>query len=136
RSYTIPDNLITGWTEDKTNPRGAMTMARVPQPAGTIMMFEKNEGAEVNGWPYPKTRSPKDSWYYATLFENYQQCAWERHGDRINALFADGHVKALHGRRQGAFRYPPQPDDKSFFWPHLDGYVNRPADGAYVRRRA
>lgn len=136
RSYTCPRNLI--WNPGGF-PRGElypMSEATVRQPANTIMMFEKNQGAEVNGWPYPQTERPSGSWLYAAAFENYQQCAWERHGDRINALFADGHIKLLHGRRQGAFRYPPQPGDKSFFWPKLEGYVFRPGAGAYFDRNS
>lgn len=132
RSYTVPRNVM--WNPDRANPRGGlypMKLATVSQPAGTLLMFEKNQGAEVNGWPYPKTRQPRTSWPWAAAFENYQQTAWERHGDRINALFVDGHVKLLNGRRQGSFRYPPQPEDKSFHWPHLPGYVHRPGAGPY-----
>jgi prepilin-type N-terminal cleavage/methylation domain-containing protein/prepilin-type processing-associated H-X9-DG protein len=132
RSYTAPRNIL--WNPDNGNPRGGlypMKLATVQQPAGTLLMFEKNQGAEVNGWPYPKTNRPTSSWTNADAFENYQQTAWERHGERINALFVDGHVKTMHGKRQGSFRYPPQTDDKSFFWPHLEGYVYRPGAGAY-----
>jgi prepilin-type N-terminal cleavage/methylation domain-containing protein/prepilin-type processing-associated H-X9-DG protein len=137
RSYTSPRNLL--WNPEKANPRGGlypMKLATVSEPAGTLMMFEKNQGAEVNGWPYPKTRTPKASWAYADAFENFQQTAWERHGERINALFVDGHVKTIHGKRQGSFRYPPDTSDKSFYWPHLEGYVHREGAGAYFDRKS
>jgi prepilin-type N-terminal cleavage/methylation domain-containing protein/prepilin-type processing-associated H-X9-DG protein len=132
RSYTTARNIM--WNPEKANPRGGMypmRLASVPQPAGTILMFEKNQGAEVNGWPYPKTPRPSGSWQYADAFENYQQCAWERHGGRINALFADGHVKLVHGKRWGKFAYPPDPADKEYHWPHIEGYVFRPGAGEY-----
>src|SRR5207248_9718329 len=110
------------------------TEASVPQPADTLLMFEKNQGAGVNGWPYPKTRKPAGSWDVGAAFENYQQIAWERHGDRLNALFADGHVKPLKGRRQGKWRFPPDTTDASFFWPSLPGYVSRPGAGDVAAR--
>src|SRR6476661_4723473 len=52
RSYTAPRNIL--WNPDKSNPRGGlypMKLATMAQPAGTLLMFEKNQGAEVNGWP-------------------------------------------------------------------------------------
>jgi len=137
RSYTAPRNIL--WNPEKANIRGSlypMKLAFATQPADTLLMFEKNQGAEVNGWPYPGNRHPTSSWTNADAFENYQQCAWERHGDRINALFVDGHVKAMHGRRQGKFRYPPQPDDLTFQWPHLPGYVYRDGAADYFNVKA
>ena len=44
------------------------------------------------------------------------------------ALFADGHVKTLHGRRQGKWRFPPDNGDTTYNWPNLPGYVYK--DGA------
>jgi prepilin-type N-terminal cleavage/methylation domain-containing protein/prepilin-type processing-associated H-X9-DG protein len=130
RSYTTPRNIM--WNPDKSNPRGGlypMKLAFATEPAGTLLMFEKNQGAEVNGWPYPKTRRPSGSWPYADAFENYQQTAWERHGDRLTALFLDGHVKTLHGKRQGKYEWGGNPADTTYHWPHLDGYVFRPDAG-------
>jgi prepilin-type N-terminal cleavage/methylation domain-containing protein/prepilin-type processing-associated H-X9-DG protein len=124
RSYGVPRNMI--WNPGKGLPF-PRTEANVPQPADTLLMFEKNQGAGVNGWPYPKTRQPKSSWDVGAAGENWQHMAWERHGDRMIALFADGHVKTLKGRRQGKYRFPPT-DDPTFYWPRLEGYVWR--DGA------
>jgi prepilin-type N-terminal cleavage/methylation domain-containing protein/prepilin-type processing-associated H-X9-DG protein len=124
RSYGVPRNMI--WNPGKGLPF-PRTEANVPQPADTLLMFEKNQGAGVNGWPYPKTRTPKSSWDVGAAGENWQHMAWERHGDRMVALFADGHVKTLKGRRQGKYRFPPS-DDTTFYWPRLEGYVWR--DGA------
>ena len=134
RSYTCPRNMI--WNpEDATGGRiYPMSEGSVPRPAETLLMFEKNQGAEVNGWPYPQTDTP-GCYQCAAAFENFQQTAWERHGNRINALFADGHVKLIHGRRQGAFRYPPD-GDKSFAWPEMPGYVFRKGAGAYFDRNS
>jgi prepilin-type processing-associated H-X9-DG protein len=132
RSYAAPRNLM--WPRDRNNPRDPlypMKLARVTQPAGTVMLIEKSQGAEVNGWPYPGTRRPR-CWPCGSAFENYQQCAWERHGERVNALFVDGRVKTLHGQRQGSFRHPADLADKSFRWPHLDGYVFRPGVGTLL----
>ena len=85
------------------------TNASVPQPADTLLMFEKNQGAGVTGWPYPKTRKPGSNWDNGGAFENWQETAWERHGDRLNALFADGHVKGMKHER---------------FWEILPHYTN------------
>jgi prepilin-type processing-associated H-X9-DG protein len=137
RSYTAPRNIL--WNPGGGNPRGGlypMKLASVLEPANTLLMFEKNQGAEVNGWPYPRTRRPSGSWTNADAFENWQQVAWERHGDRLNALFVDGHVTTLKGRRQGSFRYPPNAADKSFSWPKLEGYVYKEGAGAYFARNA
>jgi prepilin-type N-terminal cleavage/methylation domain-containing protein/prepilin-type processing-associated H-X9-DG protein len=134
RSYTAPRDIL--WNPE--GPRKAlypMRLATVTQPAGTLLMFEKNQGAEVNGWPYPTNRRPGGSWTHADAFENYQQVAWERHGNRLNALFVDGHVTTLKGQRQGKHRYP-RSDDQSFQWPHLDGYVHKPGAGDYFARNA
>lgn len=62
-----------------------------------------------------------------------RQIAWERHGDRLNGLFADGHVKTLKGRRQGKWRFPPN-SDTTFFWPKLDGYVYKEGAGDVAAR--
>jgi prepilin-type processing-associated H-X9-DG protein len=110
RSYGVPRNMI--WNPGKGLPF-PRTEANVPQPADTLLMFEKNQGAGVNGWPYPKTRTPKSSWDVGAAGENWQHMAWERHGDRMVALFADGHVKTLKGRRQGKYRFPPSDDTTS-----------------------
>jgi prepilin-type processing-associated H-X9-DG protein len=138
RSYTAPRNIL--WNPgDKSNPRNGlypMKLATAQQPSDTLLMFEKNQGAEVNGWPYPGNHHPSGSWTSADAFENFQQCAWERHGDRLNALFLDGHVKPLHGHRQGSFRYPPAPGDTSFSWPVLPGYVYKPGAGSYFATNA
>jgi len=135
RSYTVPRNLVWNGSIPARGITYPLRLATVTQPAGTIMMFEKNQGAEVNGWPYPKVRAPKSSWPYAAAFENYQQTAWERHGDRINTLFVDGHVKLTHGRRWGKFRYPPD-SDKDYHWPHYEGYVFRPGAGEYFDQKS
>ncbi len=136
RSYTAPRNIL--WNPgEKSNPRDGeypMRLATVQLPADTLLMFEKNQGAEVNGWPPPGNPRPSSSWQYADAFENYQQVAWNRHGERINALFVDGHVKPLHGLNQGAFRYPTNPSDKSFYWPNLPGYIYKEGAGAYFDR--
>jgi prepilin-type N-terminal cleavage/methylation domain-containing protein/prepilin-type processing-associated H-X9-DG protein len=133
RSYTAPRNMIWNPAKNLPHPR---TESNVPQPADTLLMFEKNQGAEVNGWPYPKTRRPGSAWGSAVAFENWQQTAWERHGDRLNALFADGHVKPLKGRRQGQERWPHNPSDKTFFWPKLEGYVYKEGAGGYFDRKS
>jgi prepilin-type processing-associated H-X9-DG protein len=133
RSYGVPRNMIWDPTKGLNFPR---TAASVPQPADTLLMAEKNQGASVNGWPYPKTRQPKGSWDVGAAFENWQQMAWERHGDRMVALFADGHVKTLKGRRQGKWRFPPDATDISFQWPKLDGYVFRDTAGDIFARNA
>jgi prepilin-type processing-associated H-X9-DG protein len=99
-------------------------------------MFEKNQGAEVNGWPPPGNPRPSGSWGSADAFENWQQVAWTRHQGRLNALFVDGHVKPLHGMNQGAFRYPPNAADKTFMWPKLEGYVYKEGAGAYFDRKS
>ena len=123
RSYTAPRNIL--WNPgDKSNPRDGlypMKLATVQQSADTLLMFEKNQGAEVNGWPPPGNPRPSGSWQYADAFENWEEVAWERHGDRLNALFVDGHVKTLHGRRSGVDRYPKNPTDKTYQWPNLPG---------------
>jgi prepilin-type N-terminal cleavage/methylation domain-containing protein/prepilin-type processing-associated H-X9-DG protein len=133
RSYTSPRNMTWNPAKGLPHPRSE---GSVPQPADTLLMFEKNQGAEVNGWPYPKTRKPGSQWGWAAAFENWQQTAWERHGERQVALFADGHVKTLKGKRQGQFRYPPNPSDKSFSWPKLEGYVYKEGAGAYFDRKS
>jgi prepilin-type processing-associated H-X9-DG protein len=132
RSYTTPLNMIWGLQKGLPFPR---TEANVPQPADTLLMFEKNQGAEVNGWPYPKTRTPGVNWGSSAGFSTWQQCAWQRHGDRANALFADGHIKVLKGRNQGKFRFPPT-EDESYSWPKLEGYVWREGAGPYFVRNA
>jgi prepilin-type N-terminal cleavage/methylation domain-containing protein/prepilin-type processing-associated H-X9-DG protein len=142
RSYTAPRNIL--WNPgDKSNPRNGlfpMRLATAQQPSDTLLMFEKNQGAEVNGWPYPGNHHPTNSWTNADAFENWIEVAWERHDDRLNALFLDGHVKPLHGRRPGVFpggsRYPPAPGDLSFFWPVLPGYVYKPGAGSYFATNA
>jgi prepilin-type processing-associated H-X9-DG protein len=98
-------------------------------------MFEKNQGAEVNGWPPPGNPRPTSSWPNADAFENWQQVAWNRHGERINALFVDGHVKPLHGLNQGQYRYPPATGDKTFYWPNLPGYVYKEGAADYFNRQ-
>jgi prepilin-type N-terminal cleavage/methylation domain-containing protein/prepilin-type processing-associated H-X9-DG protein len=132
RGYATPRNMI--WTPGKNLPY-PRNEAAVPQPSDTLLMFEKNQGASVNGWPYPKTRTPGAAWDVGLAFENYQSCAWERHGDRIVALFADGHVKTLKGRRQGFARFPLS-SDTSFFWPNLPGYIYKEGAGAFASRNA
>jgi prepilin-type processing-associated H-X9-DG protein len=138
RSYTVPRNLL--WNPgDRSNPRDSefpMKLSAVPQLGATLLLLEKNQGAEVNGVPYPRTRRPSASWTKADAFENSQQVAWERHGDRVNALFVDGHVTSLHGRRPGSFRYPAEPRDRSFIWPRLRGYVYKDGAGALLARDA
>jgi prepilin-type N-terminal cleavage/methylation domain-containing protein/prepilin-type processing-associated H-X9-DG protein len=138
RSYTAPRNIL--WNPgEKSNPRDGeypMKLATAQYPADTLLMFEKNQGAEVNGWPPPGKPNPGGSWSNADAFENWQQVAWTRHGFRLNALFVDGHVKLLHGKNQGAFRYPPVPADKDFDWPVLPGYVYKPGAGAYFDRKS
>lgn len=138
RSYTVPRNLI--WNPgEKENPRDRefpMKLVAVPEPRRTVLLTEKNQGGEVNGTPYPATRRPSASWTRAAAFENFQQVAWERHGVCANVLFVDGHVRALRGRRQGAFRTPPEPRDASFGWPMLPGYVRKCGAGAPLARNA
>jgi len=133
RSYGVPRNMI--WVPGKglPHPRGE---GSVPQPADTVLMFEKNQGAGVNGWPYPKTRKPGTAWEVGAAGENWQHMAWERHGDRMNVLFADGHVKPLKGRREGKWRFPPNAADKTFFWPKLEGYVYKEGSGDIFARNA
>jgi prepilin-type N-terminal cleavage/methylation domain-containing protein/prepilin-type processing-associated H-X9-DG protein len=138
RSYTAPRNIL--WNPgDKSNPRDGeypMKLATVQQAADTLLMFEKNQGAEVNGWPPPGNPRPTSSWTYADAFENWEEVAWERHDDRLNALFVDGHVKTLHGRRGGADRYPKAPGDNTYMWPNLPGYVFKPGLGSYFATNA
>jgi prepilin-type N-terminal cleavage/methylation domain-containing protein/prepilin-type processing-associated H-X9-DG protein len=133
RGYATPRNMIWNPGSGLPYPRRDAT---VPQPADTLLMFEKNQGAAVNGWPYPMTRKPGSNWDNGGAFENWQETAWERHGDRLNALFADGHVKVLKGRRAGKWRFPPNPSDPSFFWPKLDGYVYKEGSGDIFARNA
>jgi prepilin-type processing-associated H-X9-DG protein len=132
RSYAAPRNLM--WARDQHNPRDSlypMKLPRVTQPAGTVILIEKSQGAEVRGLDAaPGARQPR-CWPCGSAFENYQQCAWERHGGRVNALFVDGRVKTLRGKRQGPFRQPPVPSDRSYHWPRLDGYVFRPGAGGH-----
>jgi prepilin-type N-terminal cleavage/methylation domain-containing protein/prepilin-type processing-associated H-X9-DG protein len=132
RGYATPRNMIWNPGPGLPFPR---TAATVPQPAATLLMFEKNQGAGVNGWPYPKTRTPGNNWDVGAAFENRESIAWERHGDRLNALFADGHVRSLHGQRPGKDRFPPNPSDTSFFWPKLDGYVYRDGTADFFNRK-
>src|SRR5262249_14603337 len=138
RSYTAPRNIL--WNPgEKANPRDGeypMKLATVQEAANTLLMFEKNQGAEVNGWPPPGNPRPGRSWGNADAFENWQQVAWTRHQGRLNAMFVDGHVKTLHGMNQGAFRYPPNPGDKTFMWPKLEGYVYKEGAGAYFDRKS
>ena len=138
RSYTAPRNIL--WNPgEKSNPRDGeypMKLATVQDASGTLLMFEKNQGAEVNGWPPPGNPRPGSNWTSADAFENWEEVAWERHGDRLNALFVDGHVKSLHGRRSGVDRYPRDTSDKSFMWPNLPGYVFKPGLGTYFATNA
>jgi prepilin-type N-terminal cleavage/methylation domain-containing protein/prepilin-type processing-associated H-X9-DG protein len=146
RSYTAPRNILWNPTTvrarcnggDAGNPRDGeypMKLATVQQSADTLLMFEKNQGAEVNGWPPPGNPHPTGSWNYADAFENFEQVAWERHGDRLNALFVDGHVRTLHGRRSGVDRYPKNTSDTSYLWPQLPGYVYKAGLGGYFDRQ-
>lgn len=138
RSYAVPRNLI--WNPGETaNPRDSeypMKLAGIREPQRTLLFTEKTQGNEVNGAPYPATLRPATSWTRAAALENFQQVAWERHGERVNALFADGHVRALRGRRQGGYRTPPEPQDARFTWPILPGYINRRGAGSPLARNA
>ena len=136
RSYATPRNLI--WIRDRNNPRDPhypMRLARVTRPDGTVLLLEKNQGVAVNGSPYPGTRQPR-CWPCAGTFENYQQCAWERHGERLPALFVEGHVRVLQKRGQGVRPVPSGPAKNRFLWPHLEGYSFRPGAGADFDRNA
>lgn len=126
RSYAVPRNLI--WNPDRDNPRRnryPMKLAELSRPAGTLMLFERTQGVDVNQSPYPRLRQPR-SWQNGAVFENYQECAWERHRNHLNALFVDGHAGMLTGKRPGQWRWPPDPADRTYRWPHLEGYVFRP----------
>jgi prepilin-type processing-associated H-X9-DG protein len=134
RSYSTPRNLI--WVPDPGNPRASlypMKQARVTEPTGTLMLIEKRQGAEVNGWPYPLTTRPR-CWPCGSAIENYQQCAWERHGGWVHALFVDGHIRALAGKPAAAL--PLDGLAPSVRWPHLAGYVFQPGRGAGFALRA
>jgi prepilin-type N-terminal cleavage/methylation domain-containing protein len=67
RSYATPRNMI--WVPGKNLPY-PRNEASVRQPSDTLLMFEKNQGASVNGWPYPKTRTPGAAWDVGLAFEN------------------------------------------------------------------
>jgi prepilin-type processing-associated H-X9-DG protein len=130
RSYAPPRNLI--WLPDPRNPRAVrypLKLATVTEPVGTLLLIEKNQGAAVNGWPYPETNKPR-CWPCASAIENYQQGAWERHGGRLPVLFVDGHGRALAGPRLDVSRVRAPSPAQRCRWPHLDGYVFRPGVGA------
>ncbi len=104
-AYWGYDEALPETADEKDNPpvieasKDVLSMAAIPVPSTTIWVGESIGPSTVSGyafvastWPFEEHIYPPVKWHGKTTLGNFVA----RHSDMMNALYCDGHTKAIN----------------------------------------